>query len=73
MQENQRRAIELFESALDKGRRKPGADHPDTVNATFDSAVTYDDLGMLEKAIPLYEDVLRAREKQNLVLIIVTR
>ena len=58
------KAIDLFEEALEKGRHKPGADHPATVDATFDLAVTYDDLKMLEKAIPLYEDVLKERKKK---------
>ena len=33
------------------------------MNATFELAVIYDELGKLEKAVPLYEEVLRKRKE----------
>ena len=56
------RTAELLEKAYEETRSKLGEDDPDTTSVTTSLATLYQTKNELDRAIPLFEKVLRARQ-----------
>ena len=54
----------MFEEVLRLSREKLGADHPDTLTAMQNLAISYSDTGRLEEALGMGEEVLRLRREK---------